>query len=917
VDLTTALSSTGTPDATTPWTSSDPTVATVDNDGVVTGVAAGTTDITFLDANGCSSTVEVTVNPNPVITLTPTDPSVCNGTNGSILVGGAGNGTVEWFGDATGTAGPVNLPYTISNLAAGTYDVIFTNATTGCVSNNPTTVLNNPGAPIIDPIDDTTSCAINYVVPNASTYVTGTDLTGGQAFYSAPGGNVANLLATGTTITAAMSPMTIYVYDANGACESEISFVVTIHTNPTAAISPNPAAVCADLDLQLNGNPTGGSGTYATHAWTNTGAASLDDASVVDPLFSNAAAGTYDLTYTVTDDNGCVGSTNITVTVFENPIAAILPDPAVVCAGEELQLNGNPSNGSGTYTSHVWTNTGAASLDNVNVVNPNFTNGVADAYDLTYTVTDNNGCVGTANTTVVVNENPTAAISPDPAEVCAAVNLQLNGNPAGGSGVYTTHAWSNTGAAFLNATAIEDPVFNNSGADTYDLTYTVTDDNGCVGSTDITVTVFANPTASILPAPAAVCAGDDLQLNGNPTGGSGTYATHAWTNTGAASLDDASVVDPLFSNAAAGPYDLTYTVTDDNGCIATANTTVTVVASPIIDPLGPIEACDSYDLPAITGVDLTGNQAYFNDTQANGGSVVTGPITASTTLYMYDGASGCSDEVMVVITINDLPTVTAITGDGQYCEDETPVDVLVTVTGSADWTLEYTLDGVTQTVTGSASPINLGNAGGVYELVGISDDNCTNTASGSVEIVLLPTPLAPSVSEDAEYCSSVTFAPMTANGSGGTLTWYTNDALTDVYQTGGSASPANIVGATTYYIKETLSGCEGPFSEITITIENCEIIVATAITPDGDGNNDRWIIPNLDEAYPNAIVRIYNRWGSVIFEHDSSAAGNYNDNAWDGTYQGKALPVGSYFYVIELNDENQEKVNGAVSIILN
>ena len=656
VDLTTALSSTGTPDATTPWASSDPTVATVDNDGVVTGVAAGTTDITFLDANGCSSTVEVTVNPNPVITLTPTDPSVCNGTDGSILVGGAGNGTVEWFGDATGTAGPVNLPYTISNLAAGTYDVIFTNATTGCVSNNPTTVLNNPGAPIIDPIDDTTSCAINYVVPNASTYVTGTDLTGGQAFYSAPGGNVANLLATGTTITAAMSPMTIYVYDANGACESEVSFVVTIHTNPTAAISPNPAAVCADLDLQLNGNPTGGSGTYATHAWTNTGAASLNDASVVDPLFNNAAA---------------------------------------------------------------------------------------------------------------------------------------------------------------------------------------------------------------------------------------------------------------------GPYDLTYTVTDDNGCIATANTTVTVVASPIIDPLGPIEACDSYDLPAITGVDLTGNQAYFNDTQANGGSVVTGPINASTTLYMYDGASGCSDEVMVVITINDLPTVTAITGDGQYCEDETPVDVLVTVTGSADWTLEYTLDGVTQTITGSASPINLGNAGGVYALVEISDDNCTNTASGSVEIVLLPTPLAPSVSEDAEYCSSVTFAPMTANGSGGTLTWYTNDALTDVYQTGGSASPANIVGATTYYITETLSGCEGPFSEITITIENCEIIVATAITPDGDGNNDRWIIPNLDEAYPNAIVRIYNRWGSVIFEHDSSTAGNYNDNAWDGTYQGKALPVGSYFYVIELNDENQEKVNGAVSIILN
>ena len=60
------------------------------------------------------------------------------------------------------------------------------------------------------------------------------------------------------------------------------------------------------------------------------------------------------MTYTVTDDNGCSASENVSVSV--NPVEAnIIPDPAETCVGEAFALNGNPSGGTGNYVTHIWT----------------------------------------------------------------------------------------------------------------------------------------------------------------------------------------------------------------------------------------------------------------------------------------------------------------------------------------------------------------------------------------------------------------------------------------------------------------------------------------------------------------------------------------------------------------------------------
>ena len=89
--------------------------------------------------------------------------------------------------------------------------------------------------------------------------------------------------------------------------------------------------------------------------------------------------------------------------------------------------------------------------------------------------------------------------------------------------------------------------------------------------------------------------------------------------------------------------------------------------------------------------------------------------------------------------------------------------------------------------------------------------------------------------------------------------------------------------------------------------------VPTAFTPNNDNQNDRWEIVGLDSKYPTNSVRIFNRWGELLFE---SVEGKYSNNEWDGTYNGEALPVGSYYYIIELAKYNSnEPINGTVSII--
>ena len=245
------------------------------------------------------------------------------------------------------------------------------------------------------------------------------------------------------------------------------------------------------------------------------------------------------------------------------------------------------------------------------------------------------------------------------------------------------------------------------------------------------------------------------------------------------------------------------------------------------------------------------------------------------------------------MTINPLPNVTSMIGGGNYCVGDVVGNIEVVVSGSPDWTIDYTLDGVAQSVTSSTSPIVLGNSEGVYELISISDLGCSSVVSGNQSIIINPVPPAPILDTDPEFCSTAIIDFMSGTGSaGGTLYWYDDISLTNLIGSGPTANPNSTLGNTVYYVQDDVAGCLSPVSTIQVTINECDVIIPSAFTPNADLNNDTWSIPGLDESYPNNLVRIYNRWGSLIYEHVSSITEPYSGAEWDGTYKGNLLPVG-------------------------
>jgi gliding motility-associated-like protein len=106
-------------------------------------------------------------------------------------------------------------------------------------------------------------------------------------------------------------------------------------------------------------------------------------------------------------------------------------------------------------------------------------------------------------------------------------------------------------------------------------------------------------------------------------------------------------------------------------------------------------------------------------------------------------------------------------------------------------------------------------------------------------------------------------------------------------------------------------GCAAPATStpVTLTIKPPLVILPpTAFTPNGDGVNDLWTVSGL-LSYPNCVVNIYGRNGELVFQSRGYA------KPWDGILKGKNLPVGTYYYVIDLNSSNKPKVSGYIAII--
>ncbi len=118
--------------------------------------------------------------------------------------------------------------------------------------------------------------------------------------------------------------------------------------------------------------------------------------------------------------------------------------------------------------------------------------------------------------------------------------------------------------------------------------------------------------------------------------------------------------------------------------------------------------------------------------------------------------------------------------------------------------------------------------------------------------------------------------------------------------------------STTYEIHVRAEDGNGGVIEEVITIavidvEPEEIEIISGFTPDNDRMNDTWEIPGL-VSYPRCTVAVYNSWGQQVF-----FSRGYQ-RPWDGTYKNNDVPVGTYYYIIDL-DNGEPPITGDITVM--
>ena len=191
--------------------------------------------------------------------------------------------------------------------------------------------------------------------------------------------------------------------------------------------------------------------------------------------------------------------------------------------------------------------------------------------------------------------------------------------------------------------------------------------------------------------------------------------------------------------------------------------------------------------------------------------------------------------------------------------------------------------------------------------VRVADEN--NCYIDESIIITQPDPLAINPIIQSPFCDVTTEGQILLNTSGGTLPyswlWSTGETTENISGISSGQYSVTITDFNNCILNETL--IVQPLNPLCISIPN-------TFTPNGDGFNDTWVIGSpeggtLGQAYPYAVVEVFNRWGEIIFTSEEGYS-----RPWNGTSNGVPLPMDSYYYIITLNN-GQAPVSGIITII--
>jgi gliding motility-associated-like protein len=855
---------------------------------------------------------------------TVTGNAICMGSSATLSAIAPG-GAYQWYDAANGgnilaTGAVYNTPPLLANT---TY---YVQTTVGGITSSRTAVKVsvNP-IPVAPVVQGTTICMGN------SAKLTIADTTATYAWYDAAAGG--NLLSVSSTyVTPALSSnQSYYVQTNSNGCVSN-------RTEVDVIVKPVPVITSSTADVICSGNAINyvitANIASATFLWSRAQVSGVSNPAIANQTNStinetliNTGSTAVNVTYVITPiANGCPGSTfNYVVTVY--------PTPVVTSAAKTIICNGTTANYQiefNTAAGFAWSRAAVAGITNAAVtgqaagtIRENLFNSTNTSIDVTYAITSQTATCAGIPFNVVITVDPTINItSPGNAALCSGTtqNYVITSNVSGATFLWHRDAVNNiSNPPVTNQTSstITETLIN-TGSSPVNVTYLITPVfNGCNGSPfRYTVTVNPIPSAPVVNSNSPVCIGNTIQLSTSKI----NNATYFWTGPNGFT---SSTQNPTIQNttlADSGTYSLYVLM---NGCSGRASTVQILVKQPPVAYAGPNQTV-CITAPAVT---------------------LAGKVSGGTTTGIWTSSG----------TGTFLPSITAL--NGQYipsAQDKTAGFVTLTLSSTSKDNCNIStsntnikfgpvpavLAGSSMEVCAQSSSVKLNgklliagsttwstSGSGTFnpsatQLITDYIPSKTDILRGSVILSLNVN--NPGVCYLAKDSIILTFEPPPIVNAGGIRYVLKNNKITlhpsvnendvkylwtpDIDIDNNTIKNPEITGNTnmTYTLEVTDKlGCVSIDS--TFINVSPELIIPNTFTPNGDGINDLWDIRGLT-AYQQATIDVFDRYGQKLFHSIGYGV------PWDGTYNGKQLPTGVYYYIIDTK-VNSQVLSGSITII--
>lgn len=945
------------------WSFGDATVSSATSP-TKTYTAAGAKTVRLIATSdlNCNDTLtkQVMVYRKPTPSFTVNDSTQCLegnsfGFTNASTIGGTDTMFYSWtFGDG-GTSTDTNDVYTYTNF--GTYSVkLVATSNNGCADSVSKTsiVYAQPSAAFS--VNDTDQCLNNqnFIFTNNSSIPAGT--IAGYSWRFGNGDTSDQTSPTKNDYSIEDSVLVRLIIRSDEGCYDTANQEMIIFPKPVLQFGVADTTQCFNNNVFVfndNSNITYGTLNYN---WTfgDGGTSAAADTNYTYGTFSTL----YPIGLTVTSDNGCVATGTDSVYLFPNPVADfIIVDSAKCFRGNSFSFLDNSSITTGSYTT-FWR---FGNSDTSSQTNPFYSYNFSDTFNVLLTVTSDLGCEDSLTKKTIVFPHPSTNYTVNRQEQCF-VGHQFNFRDTSTITYGTlTYNWDFGDGSSITGNTTPSKLY--AAPDTFDITYTVTSDQGC----DSTVTgqVFLQPS----PANVGFTTNDTTQcINGNSFIYTNTTTVSAGTLNYTWTLGNGSTIasrNATISYLAPDTLNVKMVVRTDRNCSDSATQTVYIFPKPTVSFAvnDPIQCFNGNSFTFTNASTIAYGTLTYDWNLGDGNSSTQTSLSHSYAnadtfdiVLIATSDQGCADTITRKAYVHPVPVADFVVNDSIQCIKSNTfqfTDNTIIQSGNINYSWNF----------GDFSGASIQNPSHIYtqadtfvvRLIATSNNSCKDTISKNVYVTPSPDPsflgLAP------QFCVNGTTVTLTPVAPGGT---FSGDNIS-----GNQFSPVQIGWNTVKYVVELSAGCKDSLTDSTLVVPipvvdlgldtvlcaedfytlnvftlggaykwsdstdessfritkpglhwvivtnacgtysdsvtaeyldfPCDAFIPNAFTPEGNTVND-FFGPLIDTTIVKGIeFVVFSRWGNKIFEtRDVHTLG------WDGYHNGKPAPEGVYGYLLKM-----------------